>query len=126
MKGVEARTEITGDRNPILRVSDARMSGVSDRVCVLHGAPKSFVGGPSVLLKTDGTIRFDRPNRRLDMLVGDAELAARRAAWIPPEPRFGRGLGGMVSRHISQLDQGCDFEFMQSDFGAFPAEPGNF
>lgn len=68
----------------MLRISDARMSGTSYGACVLHVAPESYVGGPLALLRTGDIVRLDLPARRLDMLVDEAELAVRRAAWVAP------------------------------------------
>ncbi|MDI6838802.1 MAG: dihydroxy-acid dehydratase, partial [Rhizobiaceae bacterium] len=110
----------------MLRISDARMSGTSYGACVLHVAPESFVGGPLALLETGDIVRLDLPNRRLDMLVDEAELAARKAAWKAPERRFERGWGYMFSQHVTQADQGCDFDFLQSDFGRKAGEPDIF
>lgn len=110
----------------MLRISDARMSGTSYGACVLHVAPESFVGGPLALLKTGDIVRLDLPNRTLDMVVDDAELAARRAAWTPPEPRFQRGWGYMFSKHVGQADTGCDFDFLERGFGAAAGEPDIF
>ncbi|WP_102222887.1 L-arabinonate dehydratase [Acidimangrovimonas sediminis] len=110
----------------MLRISDARMSGTSYGACVLHVAPESFAGGPLALLKTGDIVRLDLGARRLDMLVDDAEIAARKAAWTPPPARFERGWGWMYSRHVTQADQGCDFDFLQSDFGRTAGEPDIF
>ncbi|MDT8344836.1 MAG: L-arabinonate dehydratase [Thermohalobaculum sp.] len=110
----------------MLRISDARMSGTSYGACVLHVAPESFVGGPLALLRTGDIVRLDLPARRLDMLVDEAELAARRAAWVAPAPRYGRGYGVLFQRHVTQADQGCDFDFLQTDFGAAAGEPDIF
>ena len=110
----------------MLRISDARMSGTSYGACVLHVAPESFVGGPLALLKTGDIVRLDLPNRRLDMLVDEAELEARRAAWTPPEPRYGRGYGWMFSRHVTQADKGCDFDYLERGFGPAVPEPDIF
>jgi dihydroxy-acid dehydratase len=110
----------------MLRISDARMSGTSYGACVLHIAPESYVGGPLALLNTGDIIRLDLPNRRLDMLVDEAELARRRAVWSPPPPRFERGYGYIFSRHVTQADQGCDFDFLQTDFGRSAGEPDIF
>ena len=41
----------------------------------------------------------------------------------PPPPRYERGYGWMFSRHILQADQGCDFDFLETEFGAPVAEP---
>lgn len=107
----------------MLRISDARMSGTSYGACVLHVAPESFVGGPLALLQTGDIVRLDLANRRLDMLVEADEIERRRAAWTPPEPRFQRGWGWMFSKHVGQADTGCDFDYLQSDFGAAAGEP---
>ena len=107
----------------MLRLSDARMSGTSYGACVLHVAPESFVGGPLALVRNGDMIAVDVPARTIDLCISDAEMAARRAAWTPPPPRYERGYGWMFSKHISQADSGCDFDFLRSDFGAPVAEP---
>ena len=107
----------------MVRLSDARMSGTSYGACVLHVAPEAHVGGPLALLRNGDTVRLDVPNRRLDMLVGDAELEARRAAWTEPKPRYGRGYGWMFSQHILQADKGCDFDYLETGFGEAVGEP---
>jgi dihydroxy-acid dehydratase len=107
----------------MVRLSDARMSGTSYGACVLHVAPESYVGGPLALLRDGDFVELDIPNRTLNMQVGDAELARRRAAWTPPEPRYGRGYGWMFARHIEQADKGCDFDFLRTGFGPPVDEP---
>ncbi|WP_439103836.1 L-arabinonate dehydratase [Celeribacter marinus] len=110
----------------MLRISDARMSGTSYGACVLHVAPESFIGGPLALLKTGDIVKLDLPNRSLNMLVSDDEIAARKAAWVAPEPRYERGYGYMFSRHVTQADKGCDFDYLERDFGAPAGEPDIF
>ena len=110
----------------MVRISDARMSGTSYGACVLHVAPESFVGGPLALLKTGDIVRLDLPSRRLDMLVSEEEIARRRAAWQPPAPRYERGYGYLFSKHVTQADKGCDFDFLQTDFGRSAGEPDIF
>jgi len=107
----------------MLRLSDARMSGTSYGGCLLHCAPEAFVGGPLALVKTGDRISVDVPARTIHLNVGDEELAARRAAWVAPPPRYERGYGWMFSRHILQADQGCDFDFLETSFGAPVPEP---
>ena len=107
----------------MLRLSDARMSGTSYGACVLHVSPESYIGGPLALLRTGDIISIDVEARSIRMEVSDAELAARRAAWVPLPPRYERGYGQMFSKHIQQADKGCDFDFLRTDFGAPVPEP---
>jgi dihydroxy-acid dehydratase len=107
----------------MLRLSDARMSGTSYGGCILHVAPESYVGGPLALLRTGDRISVDVPARSIRMEVSDEELARRRAAWTPPPPRFERGYGWMFSRHIRQANEGCDFDYLETGFGAPVGEP---
>jgi dihydroxy-acid dehydratase len=110
----------------MLRISDARMSGTSYGGCILHVAPESYIGGPLSLLCTGDLVTVDVPKRTIRMEVSDEELARRRAAWTPPPPRYERGYGWMFSRHIEQADQGCDFDFLETKFGAPVPEPDIF
>jgi len=105
----------------MVRISDARMSGTSYGACVLHVAPESFVGGPLALVEDGDLIELDVPARKLMLHVSDDELARRRAAWKKPHPRYERGFGALYQQHITQADQGCDFDFLE---GTAPtAEP---
>jgi dihydroxy-acid dehydratase len=107
----------------MLRLSDARMSGTSYGGCLLHCAPEAAVGGPLALVQTGDRITVDVPARRIHLEVSDEELARRKAAWQAPAPRYERGYGWMFGRHILQADQGCDFDFLEKDFGAPVPEP---
>jgi dihydroxy-acid dehydratase len=99
------------------------MSGTSYGACVLHVAPESFVGGPLALLRTGDIVTMDVAARRIDIAISDEEMAARRAAWTPPEVNYERGYGWMFSRHIQQANEGADFDFLRTDFGAPVTEP---
>ncbi|MFM9941157.1 MAG: L-arabinonate dehydratase [Hyphomicrobiaceae bacterium] len=107
----------------MVRISDARMSGTSYGACILHVAPESYVGGPLALVQTGDRITLDVAARTLNLDVSEAELAKRRAALPKPEPRYERGYGWMFSRHIKQANDGCDFDFLETAFGAPVKEP---
>ena len=98
----------------MVRISDARMSGTSYGACVLHVAPESYIGGPFALVQNGDLIELDVPARKLNVLISDAELAARQARWVAPEPKFERGYGKLYQRHVSQADKGCDFDFLET------------
>ncbi|HVJ60851.1 MAG TPA: L-arabinonate dehydratase [Burkholderiaceae bacterium] len=110
----------------MLRLSDARMSGTSYGACILHASPEAFVGGPLALVKTGDRITVDVPARRIHLEISDEEFARRKAAWKKPAPRYERGYGWMFSRHILQADQGCDFDYLETTFGAPVPEPDIF
>jgi len=102
----------TGVRD-MLRISDARMSGTSYGACVLHVAPESYVGGPLQFVEDGDLIELDVPARKLELKVSPDELARRRAAWKRPQPKFERGFGALYQQHITQANEGCDFDFLE-------------
>ncbi|HEY4863306.1 MAG TPA: L-arabinonate dehydratase [Xanthobacteraceae bacterium] len=105
----------------MVRISDARMSGTSYGSCVLHVAPESYVGGPLAFVEDGDSILLDVRARKLELQVAEEKLAARRAKWKAPPPRFVRGYGVLFANSASQADRGCDFNFLE---GTAPtAEP---
>ena len=98
----------------MVRISDARMSGTSFGTCVLHVAPEAAVGGPLALVRTGDPIRLDVEARRVDLLVDEGEVAARRAAWVAPPSIYARGYGRLFVDHVGQADTGCDFDFLRA------------
>ena len=107
----------------MVRLSDSRMSGTSYGACILHVSPESYIGGPLALVRTGDMISLDVDKRTINMNVSDEELARRRAAWKKPEPRYERGYGWMFTKHIKQANEGCDFDFLETGFGAPVSEP---
>ncbi|GAC1593876.1 MAG: IlvD/Edd family dehydratase [Candidatus Velthaea sp.] len=102
----------------MVRISDARMSGTAFGTIVLHITPESAVGGPLALVRNGDMIELDVPNRRLDLLVGEAELERRRAAWTPDPPRYSRGYAKLYVEHVLGADRGADFDFLVGGSGA--------
>ncbi len=98
----------------MVRISDARMSGTAFGSIVLHITPESAIGGPLALVRTGDRIRLDVAKRKLELLVSDNELAARRKKWRAPKARAGdeRGYRKLFLDTVQQADRGCDFEFL--------------
>lgn len=107
----------------MIRISDARMSGTSYGSCILHVAPESYVGGPLAFVKTGDLITVDVKKRSIHLHVTDEELEERKSQWKQPSPRFHRGFGWMYQEHILQANEGCDFDYLETGFGAPTREP---
>ncbi|HTW69287.1 MAG TPA: dihydroxy-acid dehydratase [Acetobacteraceae bacterium] len=97
----------------MVRMSDCRMSGTAFGTIVLHIAPEAAAGGPLALVESGDRIRMSVARRSLDLLVDEAVLARRRAAWrAPPTPR--RGWDRIVAEQVLQADEGCDLAVMRA------------
>ena len=94
----------------VLLITDGRFSGGTTGLCVGHVAPEAVDGGPIALVADGDRVRIDIPNRTLDLLVDDAELAARRAAWVPLPPRYDRGVLAKYAKLVGSASRGavCD------------------
>lgn len=108
----------------MVRISDARMSGTHYGTCILHVAPEAAIGGPLALVRTGDLIELDIANGRLNMLVSDEELAERRRTLKPVHKVYERSYAALYQQHVTQADQGCDFDFLQT--GSKVPEPPIF
>lgn len=108
----------------MVRISDARMSGTSYGTCVLHVSPESHLGGPLALVQTGDEIELNVPARTLTWHVSEAEIARRRAAYMPPENKWSRGYQQLFGQHVTQANEGCDFDFLHGKSAG--AEPDIF
>ena len=98
----------------MVRISDARMSGTAFGTVVLHVTPDAASGGNLALVRSGDRIRMSVRERRLDLLVDEAELARRRAQWRAPDMPA-RGYARLYRKHVLQADAGCDFDFLRGD-----------
>ena len=96
----------------MIRVSDARMSGTAFGTVILHVSPEAQAGGTLALVKTGDRIKVSASQGILELLVDEAELADRRAAWTPDEPHYTRGYAKLYIDHVLQADQGADLDFL--------------
>lgn len=98
----------------MLRISDSRMSGTHYGSCVLHVAPEAAVGGPLCLVRTGDIIDLDIAAGTLNMRVSDEELALRRTSHVPVHRQYGRSFAALYQQHVTQANEGCDFDFLQA------------
>jgi len=100
----------------MVRISDGRMSGTASGTIVLHVAPEAAVGGALALVRTGDTIRLSVARRELTLLVDEAELAARARHWQarPAQTEDARGYRRLYLQHVTQADQGADFDFLRA------------
>ena len=94
----------------VLLLTDGRFSGGTTGLCVGHVAPEAVDGGPIAFVRDGDRIRLDTDTRRLDLLVDDAELAARRQGWAPPPPKHARGVLAKYAKLVGSAQYGavCD------------------
>jgi len=97
----------------MLRLTDARMSGTSYGACVLHVAPESYVGGPLALIQNGDIISVDVASRLIEVKISDEEMASRQAAWKPPPAKYPRSYTKMYIEHVTQANDGCDFDYLE-------------
>ena len=94
----------------VLLITDGRFSGGTTGLCVGHVAPEAVDGGPIGLMRTGDRVRIDIPNRTLDLLVDEAELASRRVGFAPLPPRYDRGVLAKYTKLVGSASFGavCD------------------
>jgi dihydroxy-acid dehydratase len=97
----------------MVRISDARMSGTAYGTIVLHVSPEAAIGGPLALVRNGDRIKLSVAERRLDLLLDDAELAKRRAAHKPFAKMPERGYARLYMQTVLQAEMGCDFDFLR-------------
>jgi dihydroxy-acid dehydratase len=91
----------------VVLVTDGRFSGATFGACIGHVAPEAVDGGPIGLVAEGDRIVVDVPARSIDLLVDEAELERRRAAWKPPAPRYTRGALAKYARLVSGAETGA-------------------
>lgn len=92
-------------------VGDGRQSGTSASPSILNASPESAVGGGLALLQTGDRVRIDLNKRSANILISEAELAARRAAWKPPQLVNQTPWQEIHRRNVGQLESGACLDF---------------
>ena len=88
-------------------ITDGRFSGGSHGFVVGHITPEAFTGGTIGILQDGDEITIDAVNNRLDVKLSDAELAARKASWVQPSPRYTRGVLAKYARLVATASEGA-------------------
>ncbi len=88
-------------------ITDGRFSGGTYGMVVGHVAPEAQVGGTIALVAEGDSITIDAPNRLLQLNVSDVELEQRRANWLPPKPRYTRGVLAKYAKLVSSSSIGA-------------------
>jgi dihydroxy-acid dehydratase len=91
----------------VMLITDGRFSGGTRGLMIGHVAPEAMVGGPLALVEEGDEIEVDVSARRISLLVDDAELARRQAAWVAPEPNYSSGVLAKYARLVQQADDGA-------------------
>ncbi len=99
----------------MVRISDARMSGTHFGTCVLHVAPEAAIGGPLALVESGDEITLDVAARKLHLHVSDAQIETRRGKRHVEIEKPPRGYGVLFCEHVTQANEGCDFDFLMGE-----------
>lgn len=107
MLQITAAIKGAGLGKDVLLITDGRFSGGTTGLCIGHVAPESEMSGPIGLVHDGDTIRVNLPNRTLDLMVDEDELAERRADWKPHEPRYTEGVLAKYARLVGSAETGA-------------------
>jgi dihydroxy-acid dehydratase len=102
----------------MVRISDARMSGTAYGTVVLHTSPEAAAGGPLAVVQNGDMISLNVPERTLQLLISDEELARRLNLWEKPAPAMNSGYWKLYIDHVLQADEGADMDFLVGQRGS--------
>ena len=92
-------------------ITDGRFSGASRGASIGHVSPEAAEGGPIALVEEGDLIRINIPEHKLELAVSDEELARRKAAWTPREPKVTTGYLKRYAKMVSSANKGAILEF---------------
>ncbi|MTV25737.1 dihydroxy-acid dehydratase [Nitriliruptoraceae bacterium ZYF776] len=107
MLAVTAAVKGAGLGSTVALLTDGRFSGATHGFCIGHVAPEATDGGPIAFVRDGDRVRIDVPQRSIDVLVDDEELAARREGWEPLAPRYTRGVLHKYARTVRSASEGA-------------------
>ena len=92
-------------------ITDGRFSGASRGASIGHVSPEAAEGGPIALVEEGDLVRINIPEHKLEVVVSDEELARRKAAWTPREPKVTTGYLKRYAKMVSSANKGAILEF---------------
>ena len=98
---------ISGRGLKVALITDGRFSGASRGACIGHISPEAMAGGPIAFIEDGDLIDIDIPNRKLELRVGDEELAKRKAVWVKPEPKIKTGYLSRYAKLTTSASRGA-------------------
>jgi dihydroxy-acid dehydratase len=101
---------ITGMGLKVALLTDGRFSGATRGACIGHISPEAMAGGPIAFIKDGDVISIDIPNRKLELKISDEEMAARKKAWVQPEPKVKTGYLSRYARLATSANKGAVLE----------------
>jgi len=107
MLGITALIYGQGMGEKVALITDGRFSGATRGMCIGYVSPEAFVGGPLALVRDGDRIRIDAKARRLDLLLDESELTARRETWSPRPPRHRAGALAKYAKLVGQAPHGA-------------------
>ena len=107
MLAVTAAIVGQGLKESVALITDGRFSGASHGMMICHASPEAFVGGTLALLRDGDMISIDVDKRSISVELSDSELAARREAWVPPTPRYTRGVFAKYAKLVTSASRGA-------------------
>ena len=84
-------------------ITDGRFSGASRGASIGHVSPEAAVGGPIALVEEGDIISINIPEKSINIKVSDEEMADRRKAWQPREPKI---TTGYLARYAALVTSG--------------------
>lgn len=107
MLGVTALIYGQGMGEKVALITDGRFSGATRGMCIGYVSPEAFIGGPLALVREGDRIRIDAGARRMDLMIEEAEFAARKQTWKPRAPRHRAGTLAKYARLVGQAPGGA-------------------
>jgi dihydroxy-acid dehydratase len=99
-----------GLEKEVALITDGRFSGATKGACVGHISPEAVEGGTLAIVEEGDMIEIDIPDRKMNLLISDEEIALRKAKWIKPEAKIKKGYLSRYSKLVKSATYGAIVE----------------